>query len=440
MAILRDYQEEAVQFLLPKKRGFVIAPAGAGKTYIAAHAIARRVWSGAKVTWLANTREQVDQGIAAIEKTEGPPGVEFEVCCVAARPDTSGSDIIVFDEAHHSPAATWAELIHRAKPDAIIWGMSATPWAENDTERDEFTEEVFKEFFTVERERVENSGHLIKGKVYVHDLDIPGQWDAEIDAKVLVEVEKRFRRYPILRDVPKIMGLNSKLGAIARRIQMKAGADALTKASKGLLSEADAKALGISEMVEEAVRVTEERDALTKKEHAKRAQWQISQEYLQANETRNAAVVQIATQESAKGESVLVLVHSIEHGEKLAGNIPGSAIVYSKLGAKTRRELIERFRSGSLACLVATSLADEGLDVPRASRLVLVSGGRSAGKLEQRAGRVLRPFEDKNGGVIHDFLDRGVLFAHAQAKARFRVYDRLGYSPEIVTYGEKVAA
>ncbi len=439
MLTLRDYQQEAVDFLLPKRRGFIVSPAGSGKSLIGAVAIGRRAWAGCKITWLCNTREQREQAESAISGVEGPDDVRFEVACVAAQPDTSDSDIIVFDEAHHSPAGTWANLIGRAKSDAIIWGFSATPWAENDVERDEFLEETFQNFFYIERERVENSGHLIKGKVYVHDLDVPGCWDAEIDAKVMVEVERRFRRYPVLRDVPKIMGLNSKLGAIARRIEVRMGPEGLIKASRGLVTQAEAEAEGCAELINEAVTITEQRDALTKQEHKKRAQWTLSQEFLQANEARNAKAVQIATEESAKGESVLVLVNSIEHGEKLAARIPGAVLAHSKMGAAKRRQTIADFRAGVLQVLVATQLADEGLDVPIASRLVLVSGGRSAGKLEQRAGRVLRPYEGKNGGVIHDFQDRGILFAYQQAKARFRVYDRLGYSPEIVSYEQKAA-
>jgi superfamily II DNA or RNA helicase len=435
---LRDYQQEAVDFLLPLQRGFIQAPAGAGKTLIASTAAASKAKPGWKVTWLANTREQVEQGIAAIEKTEGPAGVEFEVCCVAADPDVSGSDIIIFDEAHHAPASTWADLIAQAKPDAIIWGFSATPWS-GDTQRDEFLEQTFENFFIVERERVEESGHLIKGKVYVHDLDIPGQWDAEIETKVLTEVEKRFRQYPILRDNLKCMGLTSRIKSLKNKLLLKLGSAKYQQAATGRMLEADAAALGALELLQQLAQTIAERDGIVKKEHRARAQWTLTQEYLQANEARNSAVVQLATAEAATGESILVLVHSIEHGESLAARIPGAKLVHSKVGAKSRRELIDAFRVGTLRVLFATSLADEGLDVPRASRLILVSGGRSAGKLEQRAGRVLRPFADKNGGIIHDFKDQGMMFAHAQAKARFKVYDKLGYSPEIVSYREKAA-
>lgn len=367
--LLRDYQLEAVEFLLPRRRAFVQAPAGSGKTILGAAAVARVVRPGQRVLWLANTKEQVEQGIAAIQRMPGPQGVEFEVCCVAAQPDGQLFDVIVTDECHHLPAVTWSRILSAAKPDAIVWGLTATPWHE-DEERNEKVREAFPEHFVITRDRVEASGHLAPGKVYMHDLDVPGQFDGEIERRVSVEVIRRCRRFPM---IPRF-------------------------------------------------------------EHTRRAQWQITQEIIQANENRNAAAVRLSLSELAAGQSVLLLVSSIDHGSILASRIPGSALCHSKVGAKNRRNIIEGFRSGAIPAMVATSLADEGFDSPRASRLVLVSGGRSSGKVEQRAGRILRPFPGKEVGIVHDFMDRGAVFAQAQARARWNVYQRLGYEPELVRY------
>jgi superfamily II DNA or RNA helicase len=234
---------------------------------------------------------------------------------------------------------------------------------------------TFLEFHTIGRELVLASGHLAPGKVFMHDLDTLGQFDQEIDARAAVLTNQRVRQFPM---VPRF-------------------------------------------------------------EHERRARWQVTQEFLQANVARNSAAVSIINAEAAAGQSVLALVFSIEHGEELTAKIPGAAIVHSKLGAKVRRGLIEAFRDGSLPVLFATSLADEGLDCPRASRLVLVAGGRSAAKLEQRAGRVLRPFLGKTRGEVHDFMDRGARFAVAQARARMATYSKLGYDPEILRYNEAPA-
>lgn len=371
---LRDYQEEAVQFLLPRRRAFVQASAGSGKTLMASHAVARKAWPGCKVGWLCGTIEQKEQAVAAITRTSGPEGCDFSIECAAARPDFSDRDIVVIDEAHHAPAVgTWLPTLKTCK--GVVWGFSATPW-HPDEERNQIVREVFQEFWTIDRARVEASGHLVKGKVYFHDLDVPGQFDREIEQRVSVEVIRRCRRFP---RVPRF-------------------------------------------------------------EHLRRAQWQITQEVIQANETRNSAAVQLVKREVCAGRSVLCLVSSIEHGTRLSSLVEGSGIVHSKLGPKPRRELIHSFRAGSLGALFATSLADEGLDCPRAACLVLVAGGRSAGKLEQRAGRVLRPFEGKGAGIIHDFLDRGACFASAQARARWKTYERLGYEPEIISYQNSVSS
>jgi superfamily II DNA or RNA helicase len=130
-----------------------------------------------------------------------------------------------------------------------------------------------------------------------------------------------------------------------------------------------------------------------------------------------------------RGETVIVLVGAIEHGELLAEDIgPGAACIHSKLPAKRRRELTQALKDGTLKCAVATSLLDEGADFPRASVLILAAGGRSATKTIQRAGRVMRPYEGKTCGVVYDFADRGLAFANAQWKARRRVYASLGYA------------
>ncbi len=77
--------------------------------------------------------------------------------------------------------------------------------------------------------------------------------------------------------------------------------------------------------------------------------------------------------------------------------------------------------------MIATSSADEGMDVPRASRLILATVGRSASKLEQRTGRVLRPFDGKDRSIIYDYADRGAAMAYWQHLARLRTYKKLGY-------------
>ena len=146
------------------------------------------------------------------------------------------------------------------------------------------------------------------------------------------------------------------------------------------------------------------------------------------NQARNAAAVQLARQHASA--SVLMLVSQVEHGESLAAQIPGAKMCFSKMGKKKRAAAMDEFKAGELRCMVATSLADEGLDLPNASVLILVSGGRSKGRTEQRSSRVLTEFAGKSEGIIYDFADRWHNLAAKHSRIRQEVYQQLGYRIE----------
>lgn len=360
---LRPYQRDAVAFLQDKTRGFIVSPAGSGKTIIAAAAAAQAFPFAARIVWLANTREQVQQAEEAAKKF----ALEISAHCVAAQPDCTDADLVIVDEAHHMPAATWAATIARAS--GAVWGFSATPWSK-DPERDKQLSQFFQNFHIVPRDQVQAGGSITEGRVIVHDLDVTGMFNDWIDRQTAEETIRRCRRFPF---VPA-------------------------------------------------------------EEHERRARWQFTAQAIRENAARNDRIVELATRSDA---SVLVLVSTVEHGEQLEARIPGSVLVHAKLGKKRRAEAIGSFRDGTLRCMIATSLADEGLDVPRASVLVLASGGRSPGKIEQRAGRVMRPHEGKTFGTVHDFNDRGAGLANSQWFARWKTYKSLGYS---VTFNRETAA
>jgi len=152
--------------------------------------------------------------------------------------------------------------------------------------------------------------------------------------------------------------------------------------------------------------------------------WQWTQFALVHNEERNFCIRELMRDSR---QSTLVIVGTVAQAIDFC--VGGSAVaVYSKLPKAARRERIAAFRSGYLKTLVATNLADEGLDVPVASRLILAIGGRSPQKLDQRIGRVLRPSPGKAFGEVHDFLDSSSLMAYAQAQARNKVYLSHGFS------------
>jgi superfamily II DNA or RNA helicase len=121
---------------------------------------------------------------------------------------------------------------------------------------------------------------------------------------------------------------------------------------------------------------------------------------------------------------VLCLVATIEQGKQIA-NVSSGQLLHS--GTKKRRQIIDDFRAGKIKALICTSLADEGLDVPISSVLVMACGGRSSGKTEQRTGRVLRPHSGKESGIVVDFTDSHHPMLAAQSWARKKTYSKLNY-------------
>lgn len=142
------------------------------------------------------------------------------------------------------------------------------------------------------------------------------------------------------------------------------------------------------------------------------------------NKARNAAAIQAATND----KPTLVLVNQVEHGQALAALIPGALPCYSAMGMKARREALEGFTAGSVRCLVATKILEEGFDAPNAEVLVMVSGGKSSRVAEQSTGRVLRKFQGKSHGQIFDFKDTFHPLAAKHGRARGELYSKLGYT------------
>jgi len=142
------------------------------------------------------------------------------------------------------------------------------------------------------------------------------------------------------------------------------------------------------------------------------------------NKQRNAAAIMFA---NCGGHSpTLVLVPRVTLGEEYAKAIGDAVLVYSKMSKKARREAMEEFKAGNINTMIATSLADEGLDLPNVETLVMVSGGRSAQKTIQRASRALRRSPGKDQAFIHDFKDNFHPLAQAHANKRIKCYKELG--------------
>lgn len=134
--------------------------------------------------------------------------------------------------------------------------------------------------------------------------------------------------------------------------------------------------------------------------------------------------------------SSLVLSERVSHCEALAGMLRIArpdlrvAVIHGRLSKTERRGILEAMNAGELDVLFAVDIAKEGLDIPRLDRLFLVAGGRNEAEIEQKVGRIQRPFPGKCDAVVFDFVDEKIPVLRAQYWARRRVYKRLGMIAE----------
>lgn len=151
--------------------------------------------------------------------------------------------------------------------------------------------------------------------------------------------------------------------------------------------------------------------------------------YVVENDPRNQFIAQRAIYHTGLNRPTIVLVKFVSHAERLKELIPGAEILASsgkaKKTPKQREEYLNMMRSRELMCVIATSLLDEGVDVPAASVGIFAGGGKSSTRELQRVGRVIRPDpvdKDKNKAWIEEFTDHTKWLNH-HAKERRRILE-----------------
>ena len=141
---------------------------------------------------------------------------------------------------------------------------------------------------------------------------------------------------------------------------------------------------------------------------------------------RNHLILKHLISEAGTGHCCLVLSERISHLEDLflifstlkAGI--RSEILTSKVPKTARKRILQDAEEGKVKVIFATKLADEGLDVPRLDRLFLTCPVRSASKVTQQVGRIMRTFPGKQDARVYDFVDKNIGLAWSQWLTRKR--------------------
>lgn len=151
----RKYQQQVIDTAIEKydtgKSKLLIEMAtGLGKTYTVAHLIKsliQRSQKRPKVLFLAHQVEILLQSVTAFKNVLGIGNYSFSACFSGAVPENTEFvfasfdtlygqttnlnkelfDIVVVDEAHHTPARTYSEVVKNFSPKLLV-GLTATPY------------------------------------------------------------------------------------------------------------------------------------------------------------------------------------------------------------------------------------------------------------------------------------------------------------------------
>jgi superfamily II DNA or RNA helicase len=351
---MRDYQEKCVEAGLKEQRGIIEIATGGGKTLIAANLI-RRI--GRPALFLVHTRDLMYQTIAVFRRelgieigSAGDGKIDLHPVTVATVQTCARAMDIKLDQSPDDD-----EVL---EPETSISGDSAT-------DLQQFIKTTPVVFF-------DECHHLPADTAY----------------SLAMEMEGALWRY----------GLSATPYRADRQ-------DMLMEAALGpkIFSARASMLIELGYLVPPVIKFLPVPPLTVK--NGKADYQEIYTSYVIENKKRNRLIADTAREMAASGKSVLILVNQVRHGEHLQEMLPGVPLVQGADAAEDRDKVFKDLCAKKQMIVIATTLADEGLDVPSLDCVILASAGRSETRALQRLGRALRLAPEKTGATVIDFMD-----------------------------------
>ena len=147
--------------------------------------------------------------------------------------------------------------------------------------------------------------------------------------------------------------------------------------------------------------------------------------YLAENVHRNNIAAEMLAHET---HPTLVLTDRLSQSETLFKAIgrQDARVITGKTKREIRQAALEDMREGRANILFASyNLAKEGLDIPRLSRLYMLTPHRDSAVIEQAIGRIARVHKEKTDARCYDFVDN-TMYAQKCFRKRLRIYRKIG--------------
>lgn len=148
-------------------------------------------------------------------------------------------------------------------------------------------------------------------------------------------------------------------------------------------------------------------------------------------ERRNDLIVGRIYRDISEGRFPLIISQFVENSkiicEMLRKKGLESRLLIGAVLKNDRAKIIEDARKKKIHCIVATKVADEGLDIPQLDSIHLVIPHSNPNKLKQQIGRILRSCDGKSHPVVYDYVDSGD-YLFKQWTYRLKLYRSWGYN------------
>lgn len=147
---------------------------------------------------------------------------------------------------------------------------------------------------------------------------------------------------------------------------------------------------------------------------------------------RNYLIAQLAIREACAGHHCLIVSSRKEHLDAIEGMIlleQHDIAIHKLLGGESSEIaglIAKQIDESPVGTILLSTVADEGLDIPRLDRLILAYPSRKTGATKQRMGRVTRRHPLKQDAVVIDIMDARMTLLRDQ----FRERRQLLYNPE----------
>ncbi|MFQ6117069.1 MAG: DEAD/DEAH box helicase family protein [Candidatus Bipolaricaulia bacterium] len=366
---LRDYQEEALEkwWLAGKKRGVVVLPTGAGKTYVALAAIDKlnrdRISKPSPTFIIVPTLDLVDQWISELRGSFNVEIGEYTGRSKVLKPITVATydsayihaehlgnrfKFLIVDEVHHLPAENYRQI---AQAFAAPYRLGLTATYEREDELHKALPELLGgKIFEVGVKELAGK-HLAEYRVETFKLPLAAE-----ERAAYTEQSKVFADY-IRSSRIRMTGPQD-----FQKIILRSGSD--PRAWKAVRAQSEARKIAYNSQT----KLEKLRELL----------------------------------EEHRGDRLIIFTRYNDLVYRISQRFLIPAITY-RTGKEERRQVLQGFKDGTYQAIVSSQVLDEGVDVPEANVGIILSGTGSSREFIQRLGRILRPAPGKRA-ILYELV------------------------------------